>query len=40
MTQVNKQLQNTIIKFHINQALKQLGITTEPSKKKVCGDDS
>ena len=35
MTTVNRQVQNTIVKFHITQALKDLGIETESSKKKV-----
>jgi len=35
MTTLNKKLQSTIVKFHITQALKDLGIETESSKKKV-----
>ncbi len=38
MTTVNEQTQNTIVKFHINQALKDLSIEAEPFKKKVGTD--
>ena len=38
MTTFNKQVQHTIVKFHINQALKDLDIEVEPSKKKVTTD--
>ena len=35
MTTLNKQVQNAIVKFHINQALKDLNIEVETAKKKV-----
>jgi len=35
MTTFNKQVQETIVQFHINQALKDLDIEAEASKKKV-----
>lgn len=38
MTTLNKQVQSTILKFHINQALKDFDIEVEPSKKKVGTD--
>jgi hypothetical protein len=38
MTTLNRQAQNAIVKFHINQALKDLSIEAESSKKKVDTD--
>lgn len=38
MTTFNRQVQDTIVKFHINQALKDLGIEAKASKKKVGTD--
>jgi len=38
MTTFNKQVQETIVQFHINQTLKDLNIEAEASKKKVTRD--
>jgi len=35
MKNINKKVQETILKFHINQALKDFGIEAEVVKKKV-----
>ena len=40
MTTFNKQVQSTIVKFHTNQALKDLEIEATASKKKVGTDDN
>jgi len=38
MIKLNRQLQSTIVKFYINQILKDLGIEAEASKKKIGTD--
>jgi hypothetical protein len=38
MTTLNRQAQNAIVKFHTTNALKDLGIEAEASKKKVGTD--
>ena len=35
MTTLNRQVQSTIVKFYINQILKDLNIEAEASKKKI-----
>lgn len=38
MTTVNRQIQDTIVKFHTTQALKDWGIEVEVSKKKTTNE--
>ena len=38
MTTLNRQLQSTIVKFHIHQALKDFAIEADAVKKKVGAD--
>jgi len=38
MTTLNRQVQSTIVKFYINQILKDLGIEAKVSKKKIDTD--
>jgi len=38
MITLNRQVQNTIVDFHINQVLKDLNIEAEASKKKIGTD--